>query len=61
MKYVVKLTDIKNYETEVEADSFDEACEKAESIDWDYLIGKGHDEEVDAQGLEVDAVEEGEI
>ncbi len=57
-KYAVQLSDTKNYETYVEADSFEDACSFAEQIDWDYLIEKGHDQEVDAQGLQVEEVEE---
>lgn len=57
-KYPVQLSDIKNYETYVEADSFSDACSFAEQIDWEYLIEKGHDQEVDSQGLEVEVVEE---
>lgn len=56
--FTVTLSDTKSYETVVEATSFDDACNKAAEIDWDYLIAKGHDEEVDAMGLQVEDVEE---
>jgi hypothetical protein len=57
-KYTVRLTNNQHLITSVEADSQSDAENKAETIDWDYLIERGDDGEVYSDGLEVDEVEE---
>lgn len=58
MKYNVTLTDKKYYEVEIEAENGDMAYERAEQIDWDFLIAEDADGEQYADGLEVELVEE---
>ena len=58
MKYNVTLTDRKYYEVEIEAENEDMAYERAEQIDWDFLIAEDADGEQYADGLEVESVEE---
>ena len=56
--YNVKLSNIYIFETQVAADNFDEACDKADNIDWDYLISAGDDTEVSTEGFDVEEVED---
>ena len=58
MKYNVTLTDKKYYEVEIEDENEDMAYERAEQIDWDFLIAEDADGEQYADGLEVESVEE---
>jgi len=58
MKYNVTLTDRKYYEVEIEAENEDMAYERAEQIDWDFLVAEDADGEQYADGLEVESVEE---
>lgn len=58
MKYNVTLTDKKYYEVEIEAENEDMAYERAEQIDWDFLVAEDADGEQYADGLEVESVEE---
>ena len=56
--YKVLLINVHNYETTVEASSYDEACDVAEDIDYEYLSTHGDEVEVDMNGFEVVEVEE---
>tara|TARA_Y100001963_G_C6512496_1_gene322763 strand:- start:201 stop:386 length:186 start_codon:yes stop_codon:yes gene_type:complete len=56
--YNVKLTNIYYFETQVEAENFQDACDKADSLDWDDLQRTNDETEVACDGFEVEDVEE---